>query len=703
MRRHLLTGLLLFLSLPLHAQQLTYPETPRVPVVEDYHGVKVPDVFRWLEDLDSEITRRWTQAQQALTESYLSQIPQRERIRERLTTLWNYTRYGLPEKRGTRYFYFKNDGLQDQSVLYVQEGPDAEPRVLIDPNAFSKDGTVALASLSISPNGRYVAYGLSEGGSDWRTFRIRDVITGEDLPEVIRWIKFNVPAWLPDASGFFYSRYPEPQGDTLAAANRNQQLYFHRLGTPQQEDRLVFARPDQPEWGFSPEVTHDGRYLVIHIWQGTDTRNRVYYQDLSRPDAPVVPLLDAFDAGYEFVGNTDDTFYFLTNRDAPNRRLIALKLETPQPDHWVTLIPESKAVLQSVSLIGKHFVVNALVDVKAQLSVHRMDGTQLRIIDLPTIGSVRGVSGLPNDPEMFYSFTSFIYPTTIYRVNLQTGHQEVFHAPELDFDPSQYKVEQVFYKSKDGTRIPMFLVHRKDLKRDGRIPTYLYGYGGFNISITPSFNPSTLVWLEMGGMYAVPNLRGGGEYGEEWHRAGMLEKKQNVFDDFIAAAEYLIRENYTSTSHLGIGGASNGGLLTGAVLVQRPELFGAAIVQVGVLDMLRYHLFTIGWAWVSEYGSSENPEQFRYLYAYSPLHNVRIFRCYPPTLIMTADHDDRVVPAHSYKFAATLQTAQGCDNPILLRVETRAGHGGGIPTRKRIAMETDKWAFLVKSLGMQAP
>jgi len=701
MRPHacLLTAALL-LAPALQAQQLVYPETPRMPVVDDYHGVLVPDPYRWLEDLDGEQTRRWIEAQNALTFAYLDSIPQHAWIRQRLTELWNYPRYGLPQKEGSRYFFFKNDGLQNQSVLYVQEGREGTPRVLIDPNTFSEDGTVALTTLAISRNGRYVVYGLSEAGSDWRTFRIRDVETGADFPETLRWIKFSGAAWMPDYSGFFYSRYPRPTDDTLAAANRNQKLYFHRLGTDQSEDVLIYERPDDPGLGFGAEVTHDGRYLIINVWKGTDTRNRVYYKDLSQPDGPVVRLLDDFDASYEFVGNIGTTFYFLTNLDAPNGRLIAIDISRPERANWRTLIPESGAVLQSVTLAGGRFVVRALEDVKTRLTVHALDGTPLDTIALPTIGSVSGVSGRPNDPELFFSFTSFIYPTTIFRHDLETGTTEVFHAPEIDFDASRYEVHQVFYRSKDGTRVPMFLVHRKGLVRDGSHPVYLYGYGGFNISLTPSFNSSNLVWLELGGIYAVANLRGGGEYGEAWHRAGMLENKQNVFDDFIAAAEYLIREGYTSPKRLAIGGASNGGLLTGAVLTQQPELFGAVIVQVGVLDMLRYHRFTIGWAWVPEYGSPDNPEHFRFLYAYSPLHNVRLHRCYPPTLIMTADHDDRVVPAHSYKFTATLQQAQGCAHPMLLRVETRAGHGGGIPTQKGIKIEADKWAFLVRALSV---
>lgn len=697
----LLTLMLLCLTAPaLRAQPYDYPQARKGDTVDDYHGTRVADPYRWLEDVDSDETRRWVEAENALTFSYLDEIPERDAIRARLTSLWDYPKYGAPFKKGGRYFFFKNDGLQNQSVLYVQASLAGTPAVLIDPNTLSEDGTVALSSLEVSPDGRYVAYSTSASGSDWQTFHVRDVETKQDLADELRWVKFSGAAWAPDASGFYYSRYAAPQeGAAYEAVNLNQKLYFHRLGTPQSEDVLVYERPDDPEMGFGGEVTDDGRYLIISAWKGTDTRNNLYYKDLTQPDAEVVRLLDDFDAAYWFVGNTGSTFYLLTDLDAPNKRLVALDVNDPAR-RWQTLIPETKAVLGSVSIIHDRFVVEALDDVKSRLTIHDLDGRLVETVALPTLGSVGGVNGERGDDELFYSFTSFTYPTTIFRYDFAAGRSEVFRAPEIDFDPSQYTAEQVFYESQDGTRVPMFIVYKKGLQRDGTNPTYLYGYGGFDVSLTPSFSVSNLVWLEMGGIYAMPNLRGGGEYGKAWHEAGMLEKKQNVFDDFIAAAEYLIREGYTSTPKLAVGGGSNGGLLVGAVLTQRPDLFGAALPAVGVMDMLRYHRFTIGWAWASEYGSSDDPAQFEVLYAYSPLHNIRPGTAYPPTLVTTADHDDRVVPGHSFKFAATLQAAQAGDAPVLIRIETKAGHGAGKPTAKVIEEQTDKWAFLVRTLGV---
>lgn len=692
-----LTMTMLFLHAgPAGAQHLTYPETHKVDVVDDYHGTQVADPYRWLEDTDSPETADWVQRQNAVTFSFLEQIPERAQFRDRLTQLWNFPKYGVPFKRGDRYFFSKNDGLQNQSVYYMQRSlDDADAEVLLDPNTLSDDGTVALTMLAFSEDGRYVAYGTSQSGSDWQTFRVRDVETRQDLSDELRWIKFSGASWTHDGKGFFYSRYDEPkEGATYEAMNKNQKLYYHRLGTPQSEDELVYERPDAPDLGFGAGVTDDGRYLIIHVWQGTDRRNRVYYKDLTDADGEVVRLLDDFDASYSFVGNTGTTFYFQTDLDAPNGRVVAIDITEPARDAWTTLIPEREAVLQSVSIVNELFLVEAMVDVTSRLTLHELDGTRLREIELPTLGSVGGVSGEREDDELFYAFTSFTYPTTIFRYDFATHTSEVFRAPEVDFDPSQYETKQVFYESKDGTRVPMFVVHKKGLPLDGSHPTYLYGYGGFNVSLTPSFSISNIAWLERGGVYAVPNLRGGGEYGEAWHRAGMLEKKQNVFDDFIAAAEYLIAEGYTSTPKLAIGGGSNGGLLTGAVLTQRPDLIGAAVVAVGVLDMLRYHTFTIGWAWASEYGSSDDPEQFETLYAYSPLHNLEPGTAYPATLVTTADHDDRVVPGHSFKFAAALQEAQGGPAPTLIRIETKAGHGAGKPTSKIIEGEADKWAFL---------
>ncbi len=682
----------------------TLPATPTVDVIDDYHGVTVRDPYRWLEDADAHETRAWIAQQNCVTFRYLNAIPERAELGRRLTALWDYPKYGTPFREGDHYFYFKNDGLQNQSVLYVQDSLDGEAAVLLDPNGLSEDGTVALTTLAFTHDGSLLAYGTAVGGSDWREFRVRDVATRRDFPDHLRWIKFSGASWTHDGKGFFYSRYPRPQGDdTLQVANRHQRLYYHALGTSQDGDRLIYERPDQPEWGFSGSVTEDGRYLIVSVWHGTDERNRVYYKDLERPTSPllagpVVRLLDDCDASYDFVGNDGDVFYFRTNLDAPRYRLIAINVHQPGREQWREIIPETDEVLDGVRIVHGTFVADYLEDAHTRLALFGTDGRHVRDLPLPTLGSVGGMSGRPRDTELFYTFTSFLYPPTIFRYDFTTSETSVFKAAAVDFDPARYETRQVFYSSRDGTRIPMFITHRKDVKRDGSNPTYLYGYGGFNISITPSFSVSTLVWLERGGVYAVANLRGGGEYGEEWHRAGMLENKQNVFDDFIAAAEFLIEQGYTRPSKLAIGGASNGGLLVGAVLNQRPDLFGAALPAVGVMDMLRFHQFTIGWAWVSDYGSPDDPEQFQFLHAYSPLHNVVPGTRYPAVLVTTADHDDRVVPGHSFKYAATLQTAQAGDAPVLIRVETRAGHGAGKPTAKIIEEQADRWAFLIENL-----
>ena len=695
------TLLLLLLVMPVWGQALDYPETRKGDVVEEYHGTDVADPYRWLEDVDSEETLAWVQAQNAVTFDYLEKLPQREAFEKRLTELWDYPKYSAPFKRGDRYFFSKNDGLQNQSVIYVQESLEAEPRVLIDPNTFSEDGTVALSGLFVSDDGRYAAYSISESGSDWRTFKVRDVATGDDLSDELKWIKFSGASWDGDGEGFYYSRYDAPEeGEAMQQINKNQQLYYHRLGTAQDADMLVYERPDEPEWGFAAGVTDDGDYLIISVWQGTDRRNRVYYKDLRDEEAEVIRLLDDFDASYSFVGNTGTTFYFLTDAGAPNKQLIAMETGGSDPGTWSKIIPESEAVLQGVNIVNNQFVVTALEDVKGRLTIHDLDGALVKEIEMPTLGSVYGGSGERDATEMFYTFTSFTYPSTIYRYDFTTGASTVFRQPEVDFDPEDYVTKQVFYTSKDGTQVPMFIVHKKGLALDGSNPTYLYAYGGFNVSLTPGFSISNVAWLEQGGIYAQPNLRGGGEYGEAWHQAGMLDKKQNVFDDFIAAAEYLIDEGYTSTPKLAIGGGSNGGLLVGAVMTQRPDLFGAALPAVGVMDMLRYHKFTIGWAWASEYGSSDDPEQFKYLRAYSPLHNLKPGTAYPATMVTTADHDDRVVPGHSFKFAAALQAAHAGDAPVLIRIQTKAGHGAGKPTSKIIEEQADKWAFLAHTLGL---
>ncbi len=687
-------------------QTMQYPAARRSDVVDDYHGTQVPDPYRWLEDPDAPETRAWIEAENRLTESWLSEIPQRGPIRKRLTELWNYPKYGTPFHKAGPYFFFKNDGLQNQSVLYKQASLAADPAVLLDPNLLSADGTIALSTLAVSEDGRLLAYGTQASGSDWEEFRVRDIATGRDRPDRLRWIKFSGASWTHDGAGFFYSRYPEAADKALTTVNRFQKLYYHRLGTDQMGDTLVYERADQPDWGFSAVVTDDGRYAVLHVWLGTDRRNRVYYLDLKDARRPrvtgrVVRLLDDFDASYGFIGNDGPVFYFLTDLDAPRKRVIAIDTRQPDRGRWREVIPQGEDVLEGIQIIHDVLVANYMHDAHSRLRLFALDGRPLKDIALPTLGSVSSISGERKDAEMFYAFTSFLYPTTIFRYDFASGTTGVFKAPAIDFDPSGYETKQVFYTSKDGTRVPMFITHKKGIALDGSNPAYLYGYGGFDISLTPNFSVGMLVWLEMGGVYAVPNLRGGGEYGEEWHQAGMHGQKQNVFDDFIAAAEYLVAQKYTSPPKLAIGGGSNGGLLVGAAITQRPELFGAALPAVGVMDMLRFHRFTIGWAWVTEYGSADSAAQFPYLYRYSPLHNIRPGTKYPATLITTADHDDRVVPGHSFKFAATLQAAQAGPQPVLIEIETKAGHGAGKPTSKIIEEQADRWAFLVRTLGME--
>jgi len=695
-------------AVPAPAQTLQYPAARKSDVVDDYHGTRVPDPYRWLEDPDSPESRAWIEAQNRLTAAYLAEIPARATIRERLTKLWNYPKYGAPFRKAGRYFFLKNDGLQNQSVLYQQASLEATPETLLDPNILSEDGTVALSTLAVSDNGRLLAYGTAASGSDWEEFRVRDVVTARDLPDHLKWIKFSGASWTKDGAGFFYSRYPEPTDKALTDVNRFQRLYYHRLGTDQAQDVLVYERPDQPDWGMNAEVTDDGRYAVLTVWLGTDRRNRVYFRDLKDPRHPqitgeVVRLLDDFDASYAFVGNDGPMFYFLTDLDAPRKRVIAIDTRHPERGRWRELIPQGQDVLEGVQIIHDTFVANYMHDASSRLRLFALDGRMVKDLELPTLGSIGSISGERKDDEMFYAFTSFLYPTTIFRYDFKSGATGVFKAPTIDFDPSRFETKQVFYTSNDGTRVPMFITYKKGLTLDGSNPTYLYGYGGFNISLTPSFSVAMLVWLEMGGVYAVPNLRGGGEYGEEWHQGGMHEKKQNVFDDFIAAAEYLIAQRYTSPAKLAIAGGSNGGLLVGAVITQRPELFGAALPAVGVMDMLRFHKFTIGWAWVTDYGSADSAAQFPYLYKYSPLHNIRAGTRYPATLVTTADHDDRVVPGHSFKFTAALQAAQAGSQPVLIEIETKAGHGAGKPTSKLIEEQADRFAFLVRNLGMSVP
>ena len=680
-----------------------YPDARKGDQVDDYHGTKVADPYRWLEDPDSLESRAWIEAENKITFDFLGTIPQRDAIKKRITELWDYEKFGVPFKQKERYFISRNSGLQNQSVLYVASDLKEKPRELLDPNKLAKDGTIALGGLAISDDAKLMAYGLAASGSDWQTWKVRDVHTGEDRGDELKWVKFSSASWAKDGSGFFYSRYDQPnEKDQLRSQVYNQKLFFHKLGTPQSADTLTYERPDQKEWLFNGEVTDDGHYLIITVSKGTDPHNRIFYKDLAAPDARVIELLPNGDAAWHFIDNDGAVFFFLTDLETPLGRIVAIDTSKPLPANPREIVPQSADKLESVTLVGDRFVANYLHDAHSLVKLFNVDGRAEGEIALPGIGSADGFSGKRHDRETFYSFTSYTTPTTIFRYDFDKGASEALYKPQLKFDPDEYTTEQVFYHSADGTQVPMFISSKKGLQRNGQNATYLYGYGGFDISLTPSFNPALLDWMEMGGIYAVANLRGGGEYGEKWHEAGEKHVKQNVFDDFIAAAEYLIAQKYTSKPKLSIGGGSNGGLLVGVCMTQRPDLYGATLPSVGVMDMLRFQKFTIGWAWASDYGSSDDPHDFPFIYAYSPLHHLKSGCCYPPTLITTADHDDRVVPAHSFKFAAALQAAQGCDKPVLIRIETKAGHGAGKPTTKMIDEISDRWAFLVKTLGMQS-
>lgn len=700
-----------------HAQKsmsIDYPSTAAGDTVDDYFGRTVKDPYRWLEDTESTETRNWITAQNVITDAYLDSLPMRDAIAAKLETFWNYERYGLPKKHGDHYLYFRNDGLQNQSVLYKSSSLDAPRQPLIDPNTLSDDGTMALSSTEVSEDGKYVAYGLADGGSDWRTWKVRDVASGNDTGDVVQWVKFSSIAWKPDGSGFFYARYASPEaGEELLDKNENQELYFHTLGQPQSEDTLIYRRPDHPKWGFSPIATEDGQYLIIHNWKGSEPKSQVFVKRLNDSESPatspVEPLITGFDADYNFVAADGDRLFFSTDDDAPRQRLIAVNVDQPAKEHWTTIIPQSDDVIESVSLLGDVFYVTYLKDAKNVVLKFGIDGTPMGQIDLPGVGSVSGFDSRRDADETFFKFENYVTPTSIYRLDLNTGAIQLWREPAVEFDVHQFVTEQTFATSKDGTRIPVTITRRTDTTRDGNHPTLLYGYGGFNISILPRFSPAVAAWIDDGGIYAVATLRGGGEYGRQWHEDGMRLKKQNVFDDCIAAAEILIEQNYCTASTLALSGRSNGGLLVGAVMTQRPDLFGAALPAVGVMDMLRYHKFTIGWAWATEYGSSDEEDQIDNLLSYSPLHNIKPGVCYPATLITTADRDDRVVPGHSFKFAATLQTAQaatratqvGCENPTLIRIETRAGHGAGTPVSKLINEYADTWSFLRANLKPQ--
>jgi len=693
------------LSLALGASPVDYPDTPRGDVQDVFHGHTVHDPYRWLEaDVrEDQGVSDWVDAQNDVTFDYLNGLEQRTDIRQRLEQLWDYERSSSPQKigneaNGYKYYMTRNDGLQNQSVWYVLDDLDAEPRVLLDPNTLSKDGTVALSGSAFSDDGRFLAYALSEGGSDWKTWHVMDLATSETLPDRIAWSKFSGAAWRPDGSGFFYARFPEPDdGAAMVGRNLNQSLYFHKVGTPQSEDVLVHADADHPDWGWEPTVTEDGHWLVVHAWKGGE-KTRLYVRDLRNGVGPLIDLVPNWDDAWGLVGNKGDVLLFRTDKDAPMYQLVSIDMNK-QSNGFKPVIPEGDALLRSVSHVGGRLVANWLQDASSRVSVHDLNGALIRTIDLPGIGSAGGFGGYQDDPETFYSYSSFITPPSIYRYNVETGETSKWWSPDVDFDPADYEVRQVFVQSKDGTMLPMFLAHRTGLVRDGANPTLLYGYGGFNLNMTPYFSPSRLAWMEMGGVFAMPNLRGGGEYGKDWHEAGTKLQKQNVFDDFIASAQWLINNNYTSPAHLGIQGGSNGGLLVGACLTQRPELYGAALPAVGVMDMIRYPQFTIGRAWVPDYGDPDVKAEFEALMAYSPYHNITPHKAYPPTLITTGDTDDRVVPGHSFKFAAALQFAQGGDAPVLIRVDRKAGHGAGKPTSKRLDETADVWSFLAEHLG----
>ena len=687
--------------------KLKYPTTRTVEQTDDYHGTKVADPYRWLEDDVRKSTEvaAWVAEQNKVTSAYLDSIPERAGIKARITELWNYEKVSAPSKRGGKYVFTRNDGLQNQNVVYIQDSLAGEPRVLLDPNSWSKDGTVALAGMSLSDDAKYVAYAIADAGSDWQTWYVQDVATGKKLGDELKWVKFSNTSWTPDGKGFFYSRFPEPEKEAaFQSLNVNMKLYYHRIGTLQSEDVLVYYRADNPKYTVGGTVTEDGRYLIISIGDGTTgDKTRIAYKDLSEPYGLPTPLVENFDDELDFVGNDGPVFFFKTDLKAPRKQIVAIDARKPEKADWKTLIPEGKDTLTGANIVGNLFALNYLQDAKTVVKLFAPDGAFVREVQLPGIGTAAGFGGRRADTETFYTFSSFATPPSTYRYDLITGQTKLLRQSQVKFDPKDYVVEQQFYASKDGTKIPIFICHKKGIKLDGTNPTLLYGYGGFNISLTPSFSVSRLAWMEMGGVFALANLRGGGEYGEEWHRAGTKTKKQNVFDDFIAAGEYLVSKKYTSPKKLAIQGGSNGGLLVGAVMVQRPDLFGACLPAVGVMDMLRFQNFTAGRYWVDDYGSSADKDEFTAIVKFSPYHALMREgkKAYPPTLVTTADTDDRVVPGHSFKFTAALQANHSGPNPVLARIETRAGHGAGKPTGKVIEEVADQWAFLVKNLDFK--
>ncbi|MDQ3490330.1 MAG: prolyl oligopeptidase family serine peptidase [Acidobacteriota bacterium] len=682
-------------------KKFDYPKPRKSDQVDDYHGTKVADPYRWMEEGDSADTKSWIEAQNKLTGSYLATIPERATIKSRLTELWNYERFSAPSKIGIKYIYSKNDGLQNQSVLYIADSINDPGRVFFDPNKLSVDGTAALGGSSFTEDGKLWAYGVAVAGSDRTDWKIMEVETGKYLTDTLKPNRQGGVSWLIDNSGFYYSRFPDVQaGGELKGNTFNQKLFFHKLGTPQSEDYVVYERPDNKEYFVGGGVTEDGNWLIINVGKGTERMNMVYFKNLTMEKAPIMPLITDLKNSYGFIGNDGPVFYFRTDKDAERGKVVSVNVLDKTPV-WNDIVPEAAETLSGIQFINNQIVLNYMKDAYTQIKIVDTKGKFVRDVKLPGIGSAGGFGGKRNDTETFYTYSSYNAPPTIYRYDMKTGKSEVFRQAKVKFTPADFDVKQVFYNSKDGTRVPMFIVHKKGIKLDGTNPTLLYGYGGFNVPMTPGFSVARLPWLEMGGVYVVANLRGGSEYGKTWWANGAKLKKQNVFDDFIGAAEWLIANKYTQPSKLAIQGGSNGGLLVGAVLNQRPELFGAALPAVGVMDMVRFPKFTIGWAWTSDYGSPDNPEEFKALYAYSPLHNVKTGAKYPATLVTTADHDDRVFPAHSFKYAAALQEAQGGDAPVLIRIETKAGHGAGKPTTKQIEEQADIYGFLVKSLDVK--
>jgi prolyl oligopeptidase len=682
---------------------ITYPQARKGDTVDNYFGTTVADPYRWMEDLNSPELKQWIDAENAITFKYLDGLPIRDALKKRITELYNYPRVTTPHYEGGRWFYSRNTGLQRQAVVFVRNALTGPERVLIDPNQLSPDGSVALSAYYPSPDGKHFAYGQAEGGSDWSTFYVREVDSGRQLSDVIRWVKFSSLAWTNDGKGFFYGRYPEPPaGKMLEAAVRDKKIYYHTLGTPQASDRLVYERPAEPTLFIDVDIDETGRYVWLTTNKGTSNKNELFVKDLVDPrtpkiDAPVRPLYPGHTAAYEPLGVADGTLYLRTDRDAPNSKVVAVPIATPDVRNWKTIVPESKNAIESANLVAGKLAVNAMVDVASEATLYNLDGTPASAIAPPGLGTINGPVGRFDRPEVFYSFTSPLYPVTVFRFDPATGQNTPFEPAKPAFDPALYTTERVFATSKDGTRVPMFITHRRDLKKNGTNPTMLYGYGGFDIATLPTYRSDVPAWLERGGVWATANMRGGSEYGEAWHHAGMLDQKQHVFDDFIAAAEYLVKEKYASPQTLGIMGGSNGGLLVGAVMEQRPDLFAVALPAVGVMDMLRYQKFTGGEAWATEYGSADDEQAFRYLSKYSPLQNIKPGVCYPATLVTTADHDDRVVPSHSFKFTAALQAAQRCSKPVLIRVETQASHGYR-PTDKRIAELADEWAFALANM-----